>query len=64
MPVLIPGQLTEQKVVTVANNDTAINAEISTQDLNSWSVSQIIVSGSDVIILFTRTLPIQESIQT
>lgn len=58
MPELIPGYLTEQKTITVANNDTDINAEITTQAVDTWTVSSMILSGSDMVILFTRTLPI------
>lgn len=56
MPSLIPGFTYEQKVSTVANNDTAINAEITTQAADDWTVSNIVVSGSDVIILFQRNV--------
>lgn len=52
----IPGFTTEQKTVTVANNDTAINAEITTQAADSWQVSGLVLSGSDMVILFIRTI--------
>lgn len=56
MPTLVPGFTYEQKVVTVANNDTAINAEITTQAADDWVVTNIFISGSDVIILFSRNV--------
>jgi hypothetical protein len=46
----------EQKVITVANNDGAINTEITTQSADGWLVGSITLSGTDVIILFSRTV--------
>lgn len=54
MAEITPGYLLEQKVSTISNNDTDINAEITTQASDGWVVSTIILSGTDVIILFTR----------
>lgn len=59
MPEIITGQNTEQKVVTVANNDTDINAEITAQAADKWLASLFTPSGTDVIILFMRTTPIE-----
>lgn len=56
MPEIVPGYTTEQKVVTVANNDTAMNNEITTQDADNWLVVSLTLSGTDIIILFTRTI--------
>lgn len=44
----------EQKIVTVSNNDVAVNAEIATQAASDWMVALIILSGLNVILLFTR----------
>lgn len=46
-----------QKVVTVANNDTDINAEIATQNALGFAVTLITLFSDDanVIILFTQT---------
>lgn len=60
MPEIIPGYDTQQKVVTVANNDTAINNEITTQAVDGWTVVFLTVSGSDMVITFSRNLPIEE----
>jgi hypothetical protein len=46
----------EQKVKTVANNDTDINTEIALQNADNWIVGLIVISGTDVIILFSRTV--------
>jgi hypothetical protein len=54
MPVLVEGYTYEQKVVTVANTDTAINDEIDTQAEDDWIVTLLTISGSDVILLFSR----------
>ena len=56
MPTIVPGYTTEQKVSTVANNDIDINAEITAQAVDSWIVSSLTLSGSDMVILFTRTI--------
>lgn len=58
MPIVVPGYNTENKVSTVSNNDSAINAEITTQAADEWLVSSLTLSGSNIIILFTRTIPI------
>lgn len=47
----------EQKILTVANNDTDVNAAITAQAADGWITAQLIVSGSDIIILFTRLTP-------
>lgn len=44
----------EQKVLTVANNDTDINAAITAQAVDGWFVGSLTLSGTDIIILFTR----------
>lgn len=56
MAEIITGYILEQKVVTVANNDSAINTEIDTQGAEdlAWVVTNLFISGSDVIILFAR----------
>lgn len=56
MPEIATGITYEQKVVTVANNDTDINTEITTQAADSWILNQITISGSDVILLFSRSI--------
>lgn len=56
MSEVIPGYSTEQKVVTVANNDTDINAAITAQAADSWLAGSLTLSGTDIIILFTRTI--------
>jgi hypothetical protein len=56
MPVLVTGYTYEQKVVTVSNNDTAINAEIDTQAPGDWVLNQITISGTDAILLFSRNV--------
>lgn len=61
MPEIVPGYNTEQKVVTVVNNDTDINAELTTQAVDSWIATLFTVSGSDVIILFTRNVAVEET---
>lgn len=60
MVELITGYETQQKTVTVANTDVAMNAEIATQaaETPGWIVTQIIPSGSDVILLFSRNVEI------
>jgi len=50
----INGITIESKVVTVANNDTDINNAIETQGADNWLVASVTVSGTDVILLFTR----------
>lgn len=58
MPELIQGYNTEHKVVTVANNDGAINASITAEAIDMWVPASLILSGTDVIILYTRTIPL------
>lgn len=50
--------LISQKVVTVANNDTAINAEITTQTASGWTVTLLTLFNDDssIIILFTKSI--------
>lgn len=50
-----PGLTIEQKVVRVADNDTAINAEITTQSAADWILQEMMLSGSDMVLLFNRT---------
>lgn len=56
MAEIITGYILEQKVETVANNDSAINTAIDTQgaEVPAWVVTNLFISGSDVIILFAR----------
>jgi hypothetical protein len=58
MAEIIPQYVVEQKVVTVSNNDGAINTEIDTQAAEdpAWLVNNLFIypSGASVIILFTR----------
>lgn len=53
-----PGFATEQKVVTVANNDSAINAEITTQSGDDWLMEDLFIypDGTNVILSFVRTV--------
>lgn len=55
MAEIIPGYTTEQWVQTVPNNDAAINDAIATNNAENWVVVSLTLSGTDVIILFTRT---------
>lgn len=59
MPEIVSGIDTQQKTVTVANNDTAINAELTAQAVDGWLASLFTPSGTDVIILFTRNVAIE-----
>lgn len=58
MAEIISGYVLEQKVQTVANNDTDINAAIVTEGAAdpAWVVTNLFVypSGASVIILFAR----------
>lgn len=47
---------TEQKVVTVLNTDTDINAEIITQTIDNWFVTLMTLwsDNTNMVILFTR----------
>lgn len=56
MPEVVTGYTTESKVVTVLNDDTDINAEINLQGVDSWLPVSLTLSGTDIIILFTRTI--------
>lgn len=56
MAALIPGYVTEQKVVTTLNDDASINASITTEAANKWLVSQLVFTAGDMVILFTRTI--------
>lgn len=60
MPGLIPGTTTEQKTVTVANNDTAINASIATELPDDWLITLMVIypDGSNIILLYSRTVTI------
>ena len=59
MPVLPGGTTIEQKVVTVTNDDTTINTEITTQGSDQWIFGGIVIwsDNSKVILLFSRTNP-------
>lgn len=60
MPVVLPGGTTiEQKVVTVTNDDTTINAEINTQGSDGWLLGFVTLwtDNSKVILFFSRTNP-------
>lgn len=48
---------TEQKVITVANDDESINGAISAQNGIGWTVTLLVLSidGSNMTILFTKT---------
>lgn len=59
MPEVIPGINTQQKVVTVANNDEAINTEIETQGEDGWLAGLLTPNGSNIIILFSRNVTIE-----
>lgn len=61
MPELVAGYTFEQKRVTVPNTDVDVNAEIETQGLEGWITQQLLISGSDMIILFTRQIPVEET---
>lgn len=47
---------TTQKSVTVANNDTAINAEITTQNGDGWLLYQLVLWNDDTnaVLIFTK----------
>lgn len=46
---------TVSQIVSVVNNtETDINAEISSKNSDGWIAGFILVSGTDVIILFTK----------
>lgn len=44
-----------QKVITVNNSDTDINAELTAQNADGWVIAWMILSGTDVILLLTKT---------
>lgn len=55
MPELIAGITYEQKIVTVSGySDASVNTEIDTQAEDGWVVSQLFISGTDMVILFSR----------
>jgi hypothetical protein len=56
MPSLVPGYTTEQKVSIVTATEGAINTEIDAQAPDGWIVTQLVLSGSDIVILFTRNV--------
>lgn len=58
MPELISGYNTEHKTVTVANNDVAMNASITAEAVDMWVPASLILSGTDMVILYTRTIPL------
>lgn len=58
MPELITGFTYEQKVVTVTNDDTSMNGEITTQAVDDWVLQNLVVSGTDVILVFSRQVEI------
>lgn len=58
MPELIPGYDTQQKTITVANNDTALNASITAEAAEGWMVTLMILSGSDMVLLYSRNVEI------
>lgn len=58
MPELITGITYEQKVVTVTNDDTSMNGEITTQAVDDWVLQNLVVSGTDVILVFSRQVEI------
>lgn len=60
MAVVVPGYNTEQKVVTVSNDDTSINTELTTQAVDNWIAVLFTVSGGNVIILFNRNVAVEE----
>lgn len=45
----------EQKVVTVENDDTAMNDEITTQSVDGWVLFSLTLSDVNVILLFNKT---------
>lgn len=57
MAEIIQGYTTEQKVITVGNNDEEINASITSEAADNWLVVSLTLSGTDIIILYTRTIP-------
>lgn len=56
MAALIPGYVTEQKVVTTTPDSGAVNAAIIAQAADQWLVSQLVYTDPMMIILFTRTI--------
>lgn len=51
----VGGLTIEQKVVTVLNSDTEINDSITAEAADDWAVTSLTLSGTDIIILFTKT---------
>lgn len=58
MPAItgLPGYILEQKVVTVANDDTSINAALTAQAVDNWVAQELTLSGANMVILFSRTV--------
>ena len=56
MVQIIPGYTTEQMIITVVNNDEVMNSQIEEEAAFGWLVSSLTLSGSNVIMLFTRTV--------
>lgn len=56
MAELVPGITYEQKVVTVASDDTSMNTEITTQAEDGWILNFITISGGNSILLFSRQI--------
>lgn len=46
----------QQKVLFVENNEAAIQAAIDTQALESWVLGLMIVSGTDMVLLFSKAV--------
>lgn len=53
---LIPGYTYSQQVKIVANNETAINATITTEAASDWSLGQLVdkPDSSQVYLTFTK----------
>ncbi len=57
MPLLLPGgQSFDQKTVTVAKDDTTVNASIQAEQANGWVVQDIKIDGADIVILYSQTI--------
>lgn len=44
----------EQKVVIVANDATAINASLTTENAAGWVMGYSIISGSDILLFYSK----------
>lgn len=53
----MPGYVTTQKVITVSNDDESMNAAISEQNADGWVAVFIVAVNTDVIILFSKSVP-------